>query len=267
MNKEVIQLDADGYFTGITLADESPMEPGVYLYPAGAIDAPVPVIPEGNRAKWSGTEWQYEIIPPEKPPQPYESWTYNEITYEWEPPVPKANPDDVWDEARQKWKTAAEHAAQVEAEQARQQANEEFEPAKLAPALKVLTEKLLAADIASEALPERDAQAVTLLFPKWERNGVAYEVGRVLRYKNHLYEVMQAHTSQADWAPDVAATLFRRRYEPTGGTPAWVPWDGHNASLYQVGDEVMHNGTHWISTTPNNHWVPGEYGWDVVEAG
>ena len=262
--KQVIQLDADGFFTGITVADESPKEPGVYLYPANAIDAPVPEIPEGQRAKWDGSAWQYEIIPPEKPVQPYPSWTYNETTFEWEPPIPKSSPDDEWDEEGLRWKTAAEANAEREAAQERQQANEEYEPARLAPALKVLAEKLLTADIAAETLPEKDAQAVTLLFPKWEGNGVAYPLGRVLQFNHHLYEVMQPHTSQADWAPDVATTLFRRRYAPTGGIPEWQPWDGHNDSLHQIGSEVMLDGIHWISTVPNNHWRPGEYGWDQV---
>jgi hypothetical protein len=43
--------------------------------------------------------------------------------------------------------------------------------------------------------------------------------------------------------------------------PAWKAWDGHNSSLYQVGDCVTYNGQEWISTTPNNHWRPDEYGW------
>jgi hypothetical protein len=43
--------------------------------------------------------------------------------------------------------------------------------------------------------------------------------------------------------------------------PAWKAWDGHNTSLYQVGDCVTYNGQEWISTTPNNHWQPGVYGW------
>ena len=158
----------------------------------------------------------------------------------------------------------AARQSEMEAAQERQQANEEYEPAKLAPALKVLAEKLLTADIAAETLPEKDAQAVTLLFPKWEGNGVAYPLGRVLQFNHHLYEVMQPHTSQPDWAPDVATTLFRRRYAPTGGIPEWQPWDNHNDSLHQIGSEVMHDGIHWISTVPNNHWVPGEYGWDQV---
>jgi hypothetical protein len=156
---------------------------------------------------------------------------------------------------------AAQRAAEQQAQQQRQQLNDGYEGAKLAPALKVLAEKLLTADIVNETLPENEAQAVAVLFPPWEGSGVTYALGKVVRYNDHLYEVMQAHTSQADWAPDAAPTLFRRRYEPTGGIPVWQPWDGHNASLYQVGQEVEHNGSYWKSTTPNNHWEPGVFGW------
>jgi len=43
-------------------------------------------------------------------PQPYASWTLNQITWMWEPPV--AYPDDekiyVWDEATVNWKVFAE---------------------------------------------------------------------------------------------------------------------------------------------------------------
>jgi hypothetical protein len=68
--KQVIQLDAEGYFVGFTTADESPLEPGVFLMPAGAIDAPTPSVPEGQRAKWEG-QWVFEDIPqPEPEPEP-----------------------------------------------------------------------------------------------------------------------------------------------------------------------------------------------------
>ena len=68
--KQVSQLDADGYFVGVTVADESPLEPGVFLLPAGAVDAPAPVIPEGKQAKWNGA-WVFEDIPqPEPEPAP-----------------------------------------------------------------------------------------------------------------------------------------------------------------------------------------------------
>jgi len=60
--KQVIQLDADGYFVGFTTADESPLEAGVFLIPAGAIDATAPTVPEGKRAKWNGA-WVFDDIP------------------------------------------------------------------------------------------------------------------------------------------------------------------------------------------------------------
>lgn len=66
--KQVVQLDPAGYFAGVTLADQSPLEPGVFLMPAGAIDAPVPKIPEGKRAKWSDG-WVFEDIT-EPAPEP-----------------------------------------------------------------------------------------------------------------------------------------------------------------------------------------------------
>jgi hypothetical protein len=73
--KTVVQLDANGYFIGTTTADESPKEPGVYLMPAKSIDADIPTIPNGMRAKWNN-EWIFENIPepePEpEPPDPFE---------------------------------------------------------------------------------------------------------------------------------------------------------------------------------------------------
>ena len=72
--KIVSQLDADGYFVGLTAADESPLEPGVFLIPGGAVDVEPPVVPDGHRARWSNG-WAFEAIPqpepePEPPPRP-----------------------------------------------------------------------------------------------------------------------------------------------------------------------------------------------------
>ncbi len=39
--------------------------------------------------------------------QPYPSWTFNNTTYDWHPPIPYPDPDDdgtyYWDEANQVW--------------------------------------------------------------------------------------------------------------------------------------------------------------------
>lgn len=72
--KQVIQLNEDGYFVGLTTADESPLEEGVLLMPAGCIDAQLPDIPDGKMAKWNGS-WVYEDIPQPEPvqePEPVE---------------------------------------------------------------------------------------------------------------------------------------------------------------------------------------------------
>ena len=60
--KQVIQLDADGYFCGFAIADESPLEPGVLLIPGGCVEATTPTVLEGQRAKWEGA-WVFEDIP------------------------------------------------------------------------------------------------------------------------------------------------------------------------------------------------------------
>ena len=54
-----------------------------------------------------------------------------------------------------------------------------------------------------------DEQAVGLVdsFPAWQV-GVAYAVGVRLSYDGTLYRVIQAHTAQADWTPDIVPALF-----------------------------------------------------------
>ena len=68
--KIVSQLDTEGYFAGPAIAYESPLEEGVFLIPAGAVDVELPAVPQGQRARWQNG-WVFEVIPqPEPEPEP-----------------------------------------------------------------------------------------------------------------------------------------------------------------------------------------------------
>jgi hypothetical protein len=54
----VYQTNHLGIFVGSVKADESPLEPGVYLLPGGCVETPPPTIPEHKAAWWNGNAWQ-----------------------------------------------------------------------------------------------------------------------------------------------------------------------------------------------------------------
>lgn len=96
-------------------------------------------------------------------------------------------------------------------------------------------------------------------FPIWKEN-VAYIKDDRVRYGDILYKVLQDHTSQADWTPDVAVSLFVRVDDPSIEYPEWIQPTGAQ-DAYALGAKVSHNGKHWISTVDANVWEPGVYGW------
>ena len=106
-----------------------------------------------------------------------------------------------------------------------------------------------------------DEQALTApaLYPAW-RSGVYYEVGIRVLYNGILYKVLTAHTSQDDWTPDAAPSLFAKVLIPDETiVPEWEQSDSTNP--YSAGDKVTHNGKTWVSDIDNNVWEPGVYGW------
>lgn len=154
------------------------------------------------------------------------------------------------------WKSKAEIEAEIQtAEQEKQKRIEKSEA----------VEKLAQMQVESMALtmaPEQIEQ-VQVLFDVWDGNGIAYKVGKVLNYEDVLYKVLQAHTSQSDWVPDKAVSLFAKVLtDPNGGILPWVQPESTNP--YQPGDKVTHKGKTWECTAPNNVWEPGVYGWKDV---
>ena len=63
ITKNVLQLDENGYFVGISIADESPLQPGVFLIPRNCVDAAAPAVANGFKYKWNGTGFTAEVIP------------------------------------------------------------------------------------------------------------------------------------------------------------------------------------------------------------
>lgn len=117
-----------------------------------------------------------------------------------------------------------------------------------------------AMDGVSAVLTDEQAATYKLLYPKWIGNGVSYVVGDRRQYDGALYKCLQAHTSQPDWTPTAAPSLWAKVLIPDPGTiPEWEQPDSTNP--YMAGDKVTHNGKTWVSDIDNNVWEPGAYGW------
>lgn len=95
--------------------------------------------------------------------------------------------------------------------------------------------------------------------------GEELKIGNIRRYNNINYVVIQAHTTQADWTPDVVPALFLARPKPGAGEnySAWVQPTGAQ-DAYQIGDRVTHNSSDWESTVNANVWEPGVFGWNLL---
>ena len=63
----VYQTNDEGVFVGYTVADESPLEPGVWLIPRGCIIEQPPTFGPPNRARWDKNKWIIEPIPEPEP--------------------------------------------------------------------------------------------------------------------------------------------------------------------------------------------------------
>ena len=114
-------------------------------------------------------------------------------------------------------------------------------------------------DAAAIVLTDEQAAKAPRIYPAWKASK-SYTVGERIRYNGILYKVLQAHTSQEDWTPDVAVSLFAKVLISDPSTiPAWEQPESTNP--YKKGDKVTHNGFTWISTVDNNVWEPGVYGW------
>lgn len=94
--------------------------------------------------------------------------------------------------------------------------------------------------------------------------GVAYYIDDMRMHDGKRYRCLQSHTSQADWAPDLAPALWVEERDPDT-VAEWVQPDSTNP--YMTGDRVTYGGTVYESVIDNNVWSPADYpaGWRAAE--
>lgn len=117
---------------------------------------------------------------------------------------------------------------------------------------------------ASASLTDTDALTAQELFDSWKPD-TAYATDTRLRYEGKLYKVLQNHTSQSDWTPDIAVSLYVEVAEP-GTIPVWKQPTGAQ-DAYQTGDKVHYptaDDPVYVSTVDNNVWSPDVYGWELT---
>lgn len=105
-------------------------------------------------------------------------------------------------------------------------------------------EMLIRAQINTLTVDDQTAYRMRGYYPEWAE-GQSYPLGYKLLYGGDLYKVIQAHTSQVTWEPNVSASLYTRidethngsRYDP-------IPYEGNMAleagKYYSQGGTTYH---------------------------
>lgn len=102
--------------------------------------------------------------------------------------------------------------------------------------------------------------------------GTEYKMKEVFSYgvnsvgDPQLYQVLQDHTSSAEWTPDTATSLYKKIGISGSGYPEWVQPLGAT-DAYSKGDIVSYNGKLYRSLVDGNVWNPEEYsaGWEIYK--
>lgn len=123
------------------------------------------------------------------------------------------------------------------------------------------------------SLVDNEEAMITIpsIYPEWEI-AKKYKIKDVFSYGINsvgdiqLYQVLQEHTSQEQWTPDVANSLYKAIGIDASGIPIWIQPLGAT-DAYAKGDIVMYNNKKWQSDIDANVWQPGVYGWTEISDG
>ena len=114
---------------------------------------------------------------------------------------------------------------------------------------------------AAISLTDSEALEVGELFPAWKID-TSYIIDVRVRYNGQLYKCVQAHTSSAEWAPDLTPALWTPVAE-LGTIPVWIQPTGAQ-DAYRIGDKVHYpdeSGPVYVCTIDYNVYAPDVAGW------
>lgn len=112
---------------------------------------------------------------------------------------------------------------------------------------------------AEEITDDNQALKVADLYDVWSGESVEYKTGKYLTYKGILYKALQNHTSQPDWTPETASSLYAKVLTDPAGSV--LPWEQpQSTNGYKKGDRVTHKDKTWESLVDSNVWEPGAVG-------
>lgn len=121
----------------------------------------------------------------------------------------------------------------------------------------------------AQTLDEEQAMEICGVYDAWKPD-TAYVTGEYITYGENsvgdaqLYKVVQGHTSQADWTPDISASLYTPIGLTDDGYTEWSQPAGAHDS-YNEGDIVDYKGTLYISLVDGNIYSPEVWpqNWEV----
>lgn len=145
----------------------------------------------------------------------------------------------------------SDYVAKIEKEQAIQTSNN-------------MMEDLMIQNVLKSAI---DAEAYTMryLYPIWSGKGVKYKKDDRFMYNDKFYKVLQEHTSQEEWKPDTASSLYVEISDPNVEYSEWKQ-PSHAEDAYNIGDKVTYNGKKYKTLINANTWSPEAYpaGWEEI---
>ena len=119
----------------------------------------------------------------------------------------------------------AEEIAAMEAEAARYEAAERTRPL----TAEEVTALLIRQQINTLTVDDNTALRMTTFYPEWAANA-EYTIGYKVQRGGKLWRCIQAHTSQAGWEPENAASLWTEICESHAGTlEDPIPYSGNMA--------------------------------------